>query len=733
MPFPDTEEPPLRRRRPALSCIQCRSRKLKCDRVEPACSRCLSSKTQCSYRISEKAHTVRQRLEVTSFGLPLTPRADGVSTPDLTTAIRPERPVIRPGNHHIEIQTPLLQSRIPGSHRQDHVSAESSGSETAKETVQRPEGPSVISPTLGLTQTGRAILASQAGLRKSDILLKKTRILRWSDWMGTAPEFKTIFDVVRKDNLSAVHQSEEVKSMAAEMEDLLLKCKRIAKSLKTNRPSRSLLSSKPRLDPPSREIADEMATLYFRHFESAHRILHVPSFWANYERFWDSLESATTGQRLNILLVIGIGASLHAETGPDTELRTMIYQWVYTAQAWLAGPLEKDRLDLAGLQVHCLAILARQIFSVGGDLVWMSMGSLVHAAMQIGLHRDPKHLPPMSLLQAEIRRRLWYTIVEMVAQTALDAAMPPRMSFDDFDTEVPSNINDEDIDESTTALHPHSKEAYTSTSLQLLLIESLSDRLQVVQKLSGLHAELYFSDVLTFSSRLTTACRAVNNFYGKESRLTTFHRNLYDFLILRFTIPLHAPFACEARTNPVFSFSQTAALDAALNIITPEPDAHFERLMAVGGGMFREAQRCANAIVTMQLLARVEEQRRDGTLRRNTQHVSLLRQATETLATQSWERVRLGETNIKSPVFLAMILAFAENPDAGERKMAECAQDSLVLCHNLLRGRADALSLPSPNDGSLASGSFGDELDGFGMDFSFDFLFPGPSGNCGNE
>lgn len=51
-------------------------------------------------------------------------------------------------------------------------------------------------------------------------------------------------------------------------------------------------------------------------------------------------------------------------------------------------------------------LLARQVFNIGGDLVWGSTGSVINTAMQIGLHRDPRHLPPMSALQTELRRRL---------------------------------------------------------------------------------------------------------------------------------------------------------------------------------------------------------------------------------------------------------------------------------------------------------------------------------------
>jgi hypothetical protein len=76
----------------------------------------------------------------------------------------------------------------------------------------------------------------------------------------------------------------------------------------------------------------------------------------------------------------------------------------------------KDRLNITCIQIYCLTILAREVFAIGGDLVWISMGSLVNRAMQMGLHRDPKHLPPMPVLQVELRRRLWVTILEMLVQ-----------------------------------------------------------------------------------------------------------------------------------------------------------------------------------------------------------------------------------------------------------------------------------------------------------------------------
>ena len=263
---------------------------------------------------------------------------------------------------------------------------------------------------------------------------------------------------------STSFQSDETKVLITEVDDLYKKCKRIAKKLKANRPSRSLTSPRPSLEPPPRIIADAMADVYFQCFEPVHRILHEPSLWAEYPSLWENPNSVPAEQRLKVLLVIGIGSSLYGEAGPDSELRGQVQQWIYTAQAWLSGPLEKDRLNITGLQIQCLVMLARQIFSIGGDLVWVSMGSLIHRAMQIGLHRDPKHLPSMSILQAEIHRRLWYTILELLVQSSLDSAMPPRISVEDFDTEPPSNVSDSEIDESTEVLLPHARTTHTAPS-----------------------------------------------------------------------------------------------------------------------------------------------------------------------------------------------------------------------------------------------------------------------------
>lgn len=478
-------------------------------------------------------------------------------------------------------------------------------------------------------------------------------------------------------------------------------------------------------------MADAMASLYVQFFESTHRILHIPSFWTDYHKFWNNPENAPTELRLKILLVVGIGSSLHKEI-TNIRFRHTVHCWVYAAQSWLSGPLEKDRLSISALQIDCLTILARQIFSIGADLVWTSMGTLVHKAMQINLHRDPKQLSGISVLQAEIRRRLWATIVEMTTQAALDSAMPATIP--ESDTEAPSNINDDEIDEFTAVVQPHSKDIYTNTSLQLLLLDSLPIRLRILHILTSLSSEISYLNVIALSSELTEASSSYYKFLKENasSIITSFHRNLLDYLVRRFMIPLHCPFTSKARTNPLLSSSLKASLDAAMAIMSPEPDEGFSRLMATGGGLFREGIWCAMTVISIELLAQVESQRVDGTLHRNSGYIGLLKQIVKDFVSFSAERIRQGETNIKCHMFLSMIIAQVEAKQSGadcELRIAQSANDSLEFCHGLLLALAGTVPLADSNDDGLGpmislDGESREAGSGFDLDLDWDFLLP---------
>ena len=115
------------------------------------------------------------------------------------------------------------------------------------------------------------------------------------------------------------------------------------------------------------------------------------------------------------------------EHGDHGTLRDLARTWILHAQTWLGVAYDKGQLGLVSVQVHCLLLLARQVNGLGGDLTWVSAGALTRTAMSMGLHRDPNVFPNVTPFFAEMRRRLWLTVLELDVQASLDSGTPPLM------------------------------------------------------------------------------------------------------------------------------------------------------------------------------------------------------------------------------------------------------------------------------------------------------------------
>lgn len=305
--------------------------------------------------------------------------------------------------------------------------------------------------------------------------------------------------------------------MMTSVPTVLKKCKAIAKTSKIRIYTEWLANPDFRASIPPPETCEILLDAYFRTSESAFRIFHVPTFRKEYDQYRHQPLLASDSFVLRMLLAMAIGVTFYQERDVET-LRTQSKKWVYAAQSWLSElPYEKSRLmNIAGLQLHCLLLIARQSVSVVDDLVWVSSGSLVRRAFSMGLHRDPKYFPNISVLQAEIRRRLWATIIELNVQFSVESGMRPLVCFDDFDTEAPANINDEDIDENTGA-SPVSKpsDVFTETSVQIILLSSLKTRIEILQVCNTLNTEPSYEVVSRLGEIMTKECKASGSFVRK--------------------------------------------------------------------------------------------------------------------------------------------------------------------------------------------------------------------------
>ena len=413
---------------------------------------------------------------------------------------------------------------------------------------------------------------------------------------------------------------------------------------------------------------------------------------------------------------MAIGTCFCQNLASENQLRSKALEWIYAAQSWLSAPFQKGRLSVTGLQVHCLLLLARETNFVGPELVWISAGALLRTAIHMGLHRDSSHYPNMSPYNAEIRRRLWATVLEMAVQSSLDCGMPPLISYDDFDTAPPSNISDASLSPSDapTSLVPHSlpPTTYTQTSLQIALLASLHTRLRVARLINHFRSKPTYEEVLHLSSRVMDSIReasllllAYNQPTNHSSlakhpsstpeRPTAFHQNLLSHLQRRFLLALHRPFAIKALSNPQFYFSRKVCLEQALLISTPPPSPEYNRLASIGGGLWRETLTHGALTLCMELITQLDEDTRNVSLERQRAQRAPLHEAIRGVIGLAEERMRLGATNVKGLLFLNMALGQAEAIETGgavsvEEGIFRAAKKAAQLGYEILRSRAAA-------------------------------------------
>ena len=504
----------------------------------------------------------------------------------------------------------------------------------------------------------------------------------------------------------------------SEVKALLQQCKVLVKRIKScsETPWSSVQEAKSSF--PSRELADELVAAYFRTFESTYRILHIPSFQQEYERYWNDPETANSNYVVILMLVMAIGVCFYQGPEDEHHLRTFARRWTHTANSWLA-PLDKGQLTLGYLQAQCLLVLSRQINSISADLMWITAGTLLRTAILMGLHREPSLFPKLSVLQAEMRRRLWSTILELCVSTSLDTGLTPMISMDEFDTEPPSNIDDNEMDETT--LHPpQSKDEsiLTQTSAQIILRRSLLLRFEVVRLINDSQREPSYDEVLALSTKLTDIWREtiswaqLHSSRHQGSFLTTFRRNFIEFILHRFQIALHCPFAMKARKDPRFYYSRKVCLEIGLAIGSPEHDNDFYRLMILGGIPYREITAHIIRTVCLELVVQIEEDQANlvplqaAKTRRDPIHETVKR-----MFELSKKRIENAETNVKPFVFFSMVLAQVDAMEKGitlEPAILDAATKSTKTCIELLNARIAKL----PSMGNIPQQAMDTVLDG---------------------
>lgn len=324
---------------------------------------------------------------------------------------------------------------------------------------------------------------------------------------------------------------------------------------------------------PPRPTTDRLWRTYIDNFESYYRILHVPTFEREYRYFWATQQ----GPRYfpaQLLCICAIASCFRDEDRLYQEAQ--IRMWIEAVRQWLFRADPRAQLSLGYLQAHLLMLVAGDVHWMKIDRSWISSGSLIRTAISAGLHREPRDFFRISPFHAEIRRRLWFSILEYDLLTSFAKGRTPTVRDDEYDCELPANTFDEFISETSSEIAIRQPQqagpgVYNiggplKPQINIVLARYLPLRSRVCRAINSINLDVDYDEVLRLDVEIKEFLRETSQVGGEE--VGSFKRTLSTILSQRSVIALHAPFVTRALHDPKWIYSRTRCLETARAILS---------------------------------------------------------------------------------------------------------------------------------------------------------------------
>ncbi|KAK4102004.1 hypothetical protein N658DRAFT_515694 [Parathielavia hyrcaniae] len=558
--------PPRKRQRVRLSCLECRRRKLSCDREFP-CSRCLQSGTsdRCEYE------TRPGLAPPNKLGLPPTALA-GLDARLSLPSTGGESPYFRRDPRELdrirrlELEVAQLKSLLAKQLSLDGSTVH------ARSPPDPPKSDGCAEPQVEVPP----FLQTQV-----------TRVDREELRFFRGKEFKTRYFGPHSAYLAFQELSGLCPFMKETSEEWLrpLHIHRTKDRLKgAEERERKFREPDPALEAllPSKEETDSLVNIYLDQFEQVHRIVHIPSFRRDYAKFWSEPRNAAFTAL--VLAIMAVSSCLSSQLPNKFEkmlssAHVNAIRWVEAVDRWREGQSQKHR-RLIHYQVACMVYLAKRVNTVKKKRFWRNAGSMTQDAISVGLHREPSHMcDKISPFNQEMRRRLWATIQSYDLQASFDHGLPSILCSLHYDVNPPRNIDDGDFDEDTQELPPSRPPIeYTFSSYQHISRQSLPLRLELSRVLTGPPEELDYDRVIRYTNEINQEIDSLPSWDVDESPASSSSQNpvlkkpLLAYTVLhiqlrQYIIPLHQPFLRLRKTNSKYQYSEIIYYNAARDMV----------------------------------------------------------------------------------------------------------------------------------------------------------------------
>lgn len=318
---------------------------------------------------------------------------------------------------------------------------------------------------------------------------------------------------------------------------------------------------------PKKDVCDRLVKTYFDTSETIYRILHNQTFYDAYNMYWDGkLQSDSfLPQLLSVLSVASRFETKSKGMGPERAEGVHIPTACALVRSWLDSLKGKQLIDISTIQVEILLIHARRMITPRLQDSWTKLGYVLRLAMNMGMHLDPSENNRIPVFWAEMRRRLWFTMVDMDLHMSLACNMPSMVREGDFTCQPPRNLNDSELYPSMRELPPGRPiDEVTDNQMQIYGAMTLGVRMRVAPLVNRIDYIRDYQEVLDVGAKLERFLDDINYIFPRTGGFSPAQKSkqwrtrvILDMHVRRPLLALYRPLALGGAPDVPAEISRT--------------------------------------------------------------------------------------------------------------------------------------------------------------------------------
>ncbi|EIW62114.1 uncharacterized protein TRAVEDRAFT_115809 [Trametes versicolor FP-101664 SS1] len=433
----------LQRRRVWRACESCRRKKIKCDGVEPTCSQCSASKSQCTWlQTKDRAALSRHYVQELEARIQ-----------HMETVIQQVTPILEQVTQTTGLDLTAISAALSGSQSQSTSSAppfpDSAVSNVLQSILPRVRESSVLTNGGDSRSTSGSGESDEPTVKIEDdvsdafgqLALDEHGHLHWIGKSSTMTLIQQLRDATTAPVNRISPMEEDPTAPGPSANKLYYPASVFFGKVRALPPPEEV-------EYPERDLADKLVDAYFARFHFLMPVIDKPSFLRKYKDVMDHRENPEF--KRNYMAFIALMCSVFAvasrfvddpRLNKNGNLDDGGMGVVYIERALILHYTSYPSIQLE--HVQCFLLMSSFLCSVNClPQAWLLVGQAVRAAQDIGLHRSPRWLA-LSPIQKETRRKIWWGVYTLDRMLALALGRPLAIEDADCDVEMPADVDDE--------------------------------------------------------------------------------------------------------------------------------------------------------------------------------------------------------------------------------------------------------------------------------------------------